>query len=158
MEKKTTEYIVTAILVIIFIVLLINNLKPKKKKRRRKPVAVKTAVVEEKVKSLVKKESSFKKNSSETLSLQKKRAELDWGRDPFYKIIEEKEYHVASLVLKGISLGRNKKGYAFINNEIVTIGDKIEGFKVVEITRKKVLLKKNDEKFYLVLPEEEGLK
>ena len=153
MNKKTAEYIITAILVVIFVVLLINNLKPK---RRRKTIPPKPAAVkvEPEVPLPVKKVPTFeRKISSKVLSLQKKRAELDWGRDPFYPVSDREIHRAVNLVLKGISIGKDKKGYAFINDSIVTVGDVIEGFKVIEITKKKVLLEKGNEKFYLVLPE-----
>ncbi len=155
MNKKTAEYIITAILVVVFVVLLINNLKPK---RRRKTIPPKPAAVKVRPKislSIKRRSISEREISSKMLSLQKKRAELDWGRDPFYPVSDREIHRAVNLVLKGISIGKDKKGYAFINDSIVTVGDVIEGFRVIEITKKKVLLEKGSEKFYLVLPEEE---
>ena len=71
-----------------------------------------------------------------TLSL----SNIDWNKDIFY---DRSESYRKWFKLTGISKMRN--GYkAFINNEIMSEGDRIRGFVVKKITEKKVVLKKNN--------------
>jgi hypothetical protein len=63
-------------------------------------------------------------------------------------------YTGSNLMLKGVSIGKGRKSYAFINDEIVSVGDIIYGYKVTEVEKNKVLLQRGPESFYLVLPEE----
>ena len=71
-----------------------------------------------------------------TLSL----SNIDWNKDIFY---DRSESYRKWFKLTGISKMRD--GYkAFINNEIMSEGDRIRGFIVKRITEKKVVLKKNN--------------
>ena len=71
-----------------------------------------------------------------TLSL----SNIDWNKDIFY---DRSESYRKWFKLTGISKMRD--GYkAFINNEIMSEGDRIRGFVVKKITEKKVVLKKNN--------------
>ena len=92
--------------------------------------------------------------SAKDIDDQKKRANLEWGLDPFYHAVKTEIYQSSSFVLKGVSMGGAKSGYVFVNDQILTVGDMIVGYKVIEVHKNKVLLKKGNEKFYLVLPEE----
>ena len=92
--------------------------------------------------------------NAEELSLQKEQAKLNWGRDPFTAAKISKEFSGANLQLKGISFGKDKKGFAFINNEIVKKGDIMGGYEVLEVEKRKVLLRKAEQNFYLALPQE----
>ena len=72
-----------------------------------------------------------------------------WGRDPFrdLSIRTERVYRVpqteeVSLNLSAISIA-DGGSVAMINNQIVTVGDDIEGYTVKEIEPKQVLLEKN---------------
>ncbi|MDD5654841.1 MAG: hypothetical protein PHR91_04280, partial [Candidatus Omnitrophica bacterium] len=90
--------------------------------------------------------------------LQKEYAAKPWGRDPFLRVkTVEAGSRTSSLELKGISIGSDKKGFALINQEIVRVGDKIEGCEVLNIEKNRVLLQKGGQSFYLKLPEEEIL-
>lgn len=91
---------------------------------------------------------------SGTISLQKERENMSWGRDPFSASKISREYQRSDLELKGISFGANKSGFAFINNEIVQSGNKVGDYEVVRIEKDKVLLKRGDMSFYLALPKE----
>lgn len=79
---------------------------------------------------------------------------LNWGRDPFYRakkggrpVIVEKAK--PDWILNGILFNKNAPS-AVINKKIVGIGDKINGAKIIEITKSKVVLKKeNDDTFIL---------
>ena len=65
---------------------------------------------------------------------------IDWNKDIFY---DRSESYRKWFKLTGISKMRD--GYkAFINNEIMSEGDRIRGFVVKKITEKKVVLKKNN--------------
>ena len=67
-------------------------------------------------------------------------ANIDWNKDIFY---DRSESYRKWFKLTGISKMRD--GYkAFINNEIMSEGDRIRGFVVKKITEKKVILKKNN--------------
>ena len=67
-------------------------------------------------------------------------ANIDWNKDIFY---DRSESYRKWFKLTGISKMRD--GYkAFINNEIMSEGDRIRGFLVKKITEKKVVLKKNN--------------
>lgn len=92
--------------------------------------------------------------NDEELSLQKEREKLNWGRDPFAAAKISKEFRAANLQLKGISFGKDKKGLAFINNEIVKKGDIMGDYEVLEVEKHKVLLRKAEQTFYLTLPQE----
>jgi hypothetical protein len=83
--------------------------------------------------------------------LQRKRANLDWGKDPFSIDKTKDIYTKGKLQLKGISVGKDKRGFAFINEEIVKVGDFIEGYKVLSIEKDRVLLEKDKIRFYLNL-------
>ena len=73
----------------------------------------------------------------------------EWGRDPFYdpanevvkKVVIPKVY-VVSLVLKAISFSENMS-VAMINNQVLSEGDKIEGYTVQKIEHKQVTLIKD---------------
>ncbi len=71
----------------------------------------------------------------------------DWGKDIFY---DRTESYKKWFVLSGISKMRD--GYkAFINNEILSKGDRIKGFTVITITETEVVLKKNNTSLTLKL-------
>ncbi len=156
MDKKKIELIVTGILVLVFVLVLLNSLKPKRGRRRSsvsvpKPAATPNVTLPPPV---VKGKGAAREASAKELEEQKKRANLDWGIDPFYHPIRKEIIGGSNLVLKGISIGKGRKGYACINDEIVSEGEKIAGYEVVKVEKDRVLLKKGQESFYLVLPEE----
>lgn len=90
-----------------------------------------------------------------------------WKRDPFKKRIEINSRvsigkMVESLVIPKMTnfnlsaISKNgKKSYAIINDQIVGVGELVNGFRVVEIQTGSVILKKNDFTFTLQLPEED---
>lgn len=156
MNKEKLQLAVIAAGIVIFIALAAGNL-------RKKP----TKALPEKALSAKHVEPALQSEprpqqfapTSETadekdLALQKERENLAWGRDPFSASSSAKEYQRANLQLKGISLGKDKSGLAFINNEIVKKGDTIGEYEVTEIQKDKVMLRKGDQSFYLVLPQE----
>lgn len=136
-------------------IVVIANLTPKKK---RPPVSARPAEVakipvvnraEEKVSSSPVEVSTSPKEYEE----QMKKTQMEWGLDPFFHAVSKAEEGGSHFVLKGVSIGKQRKNYAFINNEIVKIGDSIYGYKVIEVHNNKVRLQKGEESFYLILPE-----
>ena len=90
-----------------------------------------------------------------------------WKRDPFRrdkenisranlnKVIESLlSQRPGNLHLTAISKNGNQS-YALINDQILSVGEIIDGYRVAEIRAANVVLKKNDHSFTLVLPEEE---
>lgn len=163
MDKKTIyQLIATGVGVISLFIIMANNLKSAKKQA----TVSKAAVVKEESLGIVASlpavspiggqvaEPTVVANP-EDIEEQKKRAMLDWGTDPFYHIAKPDEYRGIRLIIKGISIGKDGKGYAFINNEIVSVGDVISGYTVKKVQKKQVLLQREEEIFYLALPEEE---
>jgi hypothetical protein len=151
MSKTFKELAITSVLIIVLVVVVINNLKGRSRKRpkgRQESSGV----------SGVLSPSSVNVPADKgIIRAQKERAEsLVWGRDPFQYIETktDRSYRTESLILKGISLGRDKPAFAFINSEIVKTGDIIGGYEVIRIQRDRVLLKKGSRVFYLTLPEE----
>jgi len=154
MDKKKIELIITGILIIVFVIVLANSLKPRRPKKVVKPPT------EIKVKELPSipikiKEREYNVATPSELTAQKKRAELEWGIDPFYHPVKKDVASSLRLVLKGVSIGKGRKNYAFINDEIVAEGERISGYKVVRVEKNRVLLRRGKEEFYLILPEEE---
>lgn len=72
---------------------------------------------------------------------------LAWGHDPFYRA--KRNRPVASVekqiewILNGI-LYDKKRPTAVINKKIVGVGDKIKGARIIDITKTKVILKKEN--------------
>ncbi len=64
---------------------------------------------------------------------------VDWGRNPFTRQREEKVGSVSNLTLGAIIWG-DKKPSAFINNKIVSAGDKITDKTVKQIEQDRVIL------------------
>lgn len=154
MNKQKTQLIFTAFLVVVFVFFLVKNLKPKKAPPKAKTEPAQTernAVVERTTEG---KDTFGREERPPDLDAQKKRAQQPWGRDPFSRVSQKGIYKDVGFELKGVSVAKDKQAYAFINEQIVTVGDSIADYEVAEIQRNKVLLKKEDESFYLVLPEE----
>ncbi|MCB0832997.1 MAG: hypothetical protein KDC45_06010 [Bacteroidetes bacterium] len=89
-----------------------------------------------------------------------------WKRDPFAgkfesslrlnvgKMIETMLMpKMANFDLTAISRS-GKQSFAVINDEIVGIGESVNGFRVIEILNNAVVLKKNDYSFTITLPDE----
>ncbi|MCP4652170.1 MAG: hypothetical protein GY858_02145 [Candidatus Omnitrophica bacterium] len=160
MDKQKKQMIIVGALVLVLIVVVINNLAPKKKKKKsRSAVATSTGGINlppaVKSKTATSSQSTFVRASPDEIRKQHERAGLEWGMDPFYHKINKDVYHGSSLTLKGVSIDQKGRGYAIINNEIVTVGNFVFGYKVDEVEKNKVLLKRGAESFYLVLPQDE---
>ena len=152
-EQKQLFIIATGVVLLIFVI--ISNMNAaKKKKAAIAPVPAQPAAT---VKEDKKKEPAFVPADSEKLQVQKKRSEAEWGRDPFVSEIEKGE-HIAELKLKGISFGKDKRGFVFINDQILKKGDKIGEYEVMDIFKDKVLIKKGNQTFYLAFTEQDQTK
>jgi type II secretory pathway component PulC len=86
-------------------------------------------------------------------ALQSKRWEAAWGRDPFLSM-SDSTGKLNEFELKGISFSRDKKGYAFINNQIVSAGDRLGGYEVTRIEKDRVMLTRGTQTFFLTFSEQ----
>lgn len=157
MNKEKVQLAVIAVGIVIFIALVAGSLKKKPAKgpaQESAPAAQSLSGSPDKTDSQPAPSLSASSTDEGDLALQKERMKLDWGRDPFNSLRSTKDYQRSSLELKGISLGKNKNGFAFINSEIVKKGDTIGEYEVTEIQRNRVLLRKGQQSFYLVMPQE----
>lgn len=150
-NKQTVQYIITAVLVVALIVLVMARTKKKGTANKKEGIVAAAKGV---VSSITNRITESQEDISDVIDLQKKRAELSWGRDPFFFMETKKVYKGKSISLRGVSLGRDKAGFAYINDEIVTVGDNVEGYLVLEIQKDKVLLRRGLDSFYLSLAEE----
>lgn len=162
MDKKLIEIIATVALVAALAVVLMMNLGKKKPRPAVRPSSVQVAetapaaVPYNGPGNLGQPAVEIPALSDAKSKLQKERASKPWGRDPFVRVKTlEAGSRTSSLELKGISIGQDKKGFALINQDIVRVGDKIEGCEVLAIEKNRVLLQKNGQNFYLKLPEEQ---
>jgi len=155
MSKEKLEIGVTLVGVAIFAVVVIGNFKPKSSGRKAADPAAGAASQQQPGPALkTGPDLQLVPAAQQELSLQKERSELVWGRDPFSPSKSGLEYQRSDLELKGISVGKDKAGFVFINNEIVKTGDKIGGYEVGEVEKDRVLLKKSGQSFYLTMPGE----
>lgn len=84
--------------------------------------------------------------------MQEKRWEAAWGRDPF-RVSSDTAGRLVELELKGISFSQDKKGFAFINDQIVTAGDVLSGYTVSRIEKDRVVLARGAQTFILTFLE-----
>ncbi|MDD2703658.1 MAG: hypothetical protein PHC33_06635 [Candidatus Omnitrophica bacterium] len=150
-SKDQKQLAIVGVLLVVMVMVFMNNMKPRKKKNIPVPPAP-SAEADPPV-SLPAAQAKTDSKKSETG--QKKRADsLGWGRDPFLPY-EAQKTEETGFILKGVSLGKGKKGYALINDEIVKSGDTFTGHEVVTVEKDKVLLRKSGQSFYIVFPDEE---
>ena len=148
-KKKTIEYIVIGACVVGLIAILPKYIgRGKKKTKPKKPAAVSVDKI------LAPETAKPTEADEDIIAKQEEFASRPWGRDPFFFAKTKKLYKGESFALKGISLGPKRKGFAFINDEVLSVGEEIEGYTILEIQRTRVLLKKGGDSFYLSMPEE----
>jgi len=156
MTKEQKQIAVTGVLLIVLVLVWSFSGKKKPVSAPVVPVAggqAKTAAVQKPAEG-ASAPLPDKQAEGKMLSNQQERLKLSWGRDPFLEMAD-KEIEGPNLKLQGISVGKNKKGYALINDEIVREGQKYQEYDVVKIEKDKVLIKKGDQPFYLLFPAEE---
>ncbi len=151
-NKSKIEIVITSIAVIFLIFLIFSQIKKRKKPKEEKvPSAIEKVKIAKHIRG---EKKTSPKSDEELLALQRERANLPWGRDPFFFSNVKKVFKGSALMLKGISLGKDGKGYVFINNDIYTVGDKVGDYTIMEIERDRILLRKGNNSFYLSMPEE----
>lgn len=159
MDKQKQQLAVLAVLILVLVVFLVNTFMPKKKSAVPRVAAASASdnpVLNPPVTPALSasKADVGAKASSEELKTQQDKANMDWGMDPFFHSADKDVHQGSSLALKGISIGKGRRRYATINDQIVTIGDTLFGYRVEEIDRTRVLLKRGSERYYLVFPEQ----
>jgi hypothetical protein len=147
MDKQKKQLVMTGILLVIFVLALSSSFKKKPRRPAAVPAAAPAVVAPAPGKAAV--VSAPVEGQG---PLQPEYSLLPWGRDPFLELIE-KEYKIDEFQLKGISFGKDQKGFAFINDEIVKKGDTIGEYEVAEIEKDRVFLKRENQSFYLTFPE-----
>jgi hypothetical protein len=159
MDKQKQQLVILGALFLVLVFFLVTTFMPKKKSPS--PVSAENTaggpvlnlpvpVVQEAPKP----DTNAAKASAEELRSQQEKAEMDWAMDPFFHSVDKEVYQGSSLTLKGVSIGRGRRRYATINDQIVTIGDSLFGYRVEEIDKTRVLLKRGTESYYLVFPEQ----
>lgn len=157
MDKQKQQLIGLGALVLVLVVLMVNAFMPKKPRPNPVPSAAApasglaftppAAAPESKI------ETGYAKATSDEINEQLAHAQKDWGADPFFRRAGKEVLQGSSLTLKGISMGSGRRKYAAINDQIVTVGDIIFDYRVEEIEKTRVLLKRGTESYYLVWPE-----
>jgi hypothetical protein len=136
-DRKKLEIIITTVLVLILIVLLVNTFKSGRSPDPASGVAAGPGAV-----------SAPGFEAREVPREYSNRA-AEWGRDPFYPVNIRGGADVASeLELNGI-IWDEKNPYAIINDEVLIEGDRIEGYDVVRIEEKRVILRSSTEELAL---------
>ncbi|MCX7926691.1 MAG: hypothetical protein N2606_00910 [Candidatus Omnitrophica bacterium] len=152
MDKQKIQIIIIILGIPLMFFLFWHNLSFKNKKR-------KTQATVSQLQEASSGNSFFQANNkveeveAAVLEEQRKNAQKPWGRDPF-SADPYKAGQASALRLQGISMRKDKVGFAFVSNEIVKVGDIISGYEVVEILPDKVLLRKGSQSFYLTFPEQ----
>jgi hypothetical protein len=151
-DKQKTQLIVIGVGIVVFIIVMAGNLKKKPAKTPESAISSVSLVQGPETKTQGP-TTPLLPADAKRIKEQSERAGLTWGRDPFNAYLD-KEYQRTDLKLQGISFGKDKTGFAFINDEIVKKGDKVGDYEVAEIQKDKVLLKKGSQSFYLAFPYE----
>jgi len=134
--KKKIELTITGVGVIVFIFLITNHLS--------RPVNSKVVLKAEPYVTL---ESAMTAVSETAYG-----NNAEWGRDPFLLGASDvqKPGGMEDLALNGI-MADKENPYAIINNDVVKLGDKVNGMIVIEINEKNVVLEDNGQKHILEL-------
>ena len=136
--KKKTELAITGIGIVVLIFLLMSYLP---KSKDNKPASA-SRVTEVSFTSLEPRASSLEPGASDTKT---------WGRDPFIlDAANAKEQVMGDMTLNGIAADKENP-YAIINNDIVKLGDKVNGMTVIEINEKNVVLDEKGQRHTLEL-------
>ena len=134
--KNKIELTITSIGVVIFVFLITNYLsRPINRRVVPKPVPYVTL-------------GSVMPAVTETVSGDNTR----WGRDPFSLGASnvQRQGNMEDIALNGI-MADKESPYAIINNDVVKLGDKVNGMIVIEINEKNVVLENNGQKHILEL-------
>ena len=138
-NRKKIELTITLIGIIFLIFMVVNNIQGQKGK--------KSALANKKESSSVSGAQVFSLENFET----KPATAKSWGRDPFLlDSTNAGEQGMGGLILNGIVSDKDTP-YAIINNDIVKLGDKVNGMAVIEINEKNVVLDENGQRHTLEL-------
>lgn len=129
MEKDKLEKLATTALIVIFVFLLILTLS------RRK--GTKAVSMEEKPKQIEQDIFGIR------MEKQAAPADMQWGRDPF-SLTPDKQTETGTFQLSAV-IWDETNPIAIINNEVVGIGQEIDGCQVIKINKDNVILKKGEE-------------
>ena len=137
MEKKDKIQLgITGVLVIVLVVFLIRAFE---KGKRPAPVKVKEFVADQSV-----------KEPGLYTRLEQEIKKMDFKRDPFSRqslsdLEESQDLHLSGILWDEVN------PTAIINDEIVAVGSRIQGGRVVDIRKDKVILEEGDYHIELVL-------
>ncbi len=148
MDKKKLEIIVIIILALVFIFILAGSFKKTRSKMPSAEQKTSQAILpEQEITPL------FATRHEKSMEKTKDNKELAWGRDPFmlHDIGTGVVDTVENLKLMGITVGKNTKSMAIINDEIVSVGSKIGKFKIVSIMSNKVVVTDGEKNYDLKL-------
>lgn len=132
-NKEKKEIVITASLILVLLFIVIYDIKVKK------PIQQVSALPQKALQS--REVTAEKKNSGELFfKLEKESEELRLKRDPFSAAsIRPVLFSPDDLELDGIAWDKEKPA-AIINNEVLEIGDKINGKTVIDIREDRVIL------------------
>ena len=143
MEKKDKIQLgITGVLVVILLILLARAVGGKKQDQ--------FVSVEKKVSGMKVPADGRTKEQSLYAILEEQARNLEFKRDPFFKQPIATSESVKELHLSGI-LWDDLNPTAIINDTIVTVGSQIEGKKVLDIQKNKVILIEGEQKTELIL-------
>jgi len=91
-------------------------------------------------------------SSRQEIKQKKRSGYKDWGRDPFV-ITQAPAANSSALALGGIVYDE-KDSYALINNQLLHIGDEVNGNRVVDIQQDTVILNDGNKNIELKLEQE----
>lgn len=145
MDKKKQQIIIAGVLVVVLIALIGNTLlnKPKPQAQVQSVEPDVSAVAPASVPQVQPMPETKTENKSTDTTM--------WGRDPFVLKEIGAPGTVISLRVMGITLSKNKKRMAIINNEMVAVGSKIGQYSVVRILKDRVVVTDGKENFDLLL-------
>jgi len=147
-ERIQLAVIVVGLAVLVFF--LVRNLKAARKRPSNPAVSVQSQAQPSSPPAV-----PVRRFADKTLRLQENKWEAPWGRDPF-RALSDTTGRIVELQLRGISFSPAKKGYAYINDQIVTIGDSIGGYTVSRIEKDRVLLTRSAQTFILTFIDNDG--
>ncbi|MEK6733469.1 MAG: hypothetical protein AABY55_07565 [Candidatus Omnitrophota bacterium] len=137
-NKKKIELTITGIGIIILVFLVIGQVSNRRERSRPFPA-------DKPYPALV--GNGFKPFPTEVGAV----GDVKWGRDPFLLDAPDiKERGMEDMELNGIVSDRQSP-YAIINNNVVKLGDKVNGMTVIEINEKNVVLDENGQRHTLEL-------
>ena len=156
-EKLKKQVMLAGCLVVVLSLLVVCNVRRASVKAQRQQKALSvpppTAVAPQATETA----PSGKETSLATLKEQAKA--LSWGRDPFILTLGQGEaLPTLQLKVSGIIYDPDhpETTYAIINDQVVRIGDDINGIKVIDIQSDAVRLKKFNQEFSLYLYQEQS--